>query len=60
MRLLPAFESLLREWNARGVKLCTLAGIYAQLPGDLPRHHIEFGEIPGRSGVLAKQGAKVE
>ena len=58
MRLLPAFESLLREWNERGVKLCALADIYAELPADLPRHRVEFGEIPGRSGILTMQGAR--
>ena len=60
MRLLRVFEALLRAWNARGVKLCALADIYAELPTDLPRHHIVFGEIPGRSGVLTLQGAKAE
>jgi undecaprenyl phosphate-alpha-L-ara4FN deformylase len=57
MRLLPAFDALLQLWKTRGVKLCSLADIYKGLSRDeLPRHLIQLGEIPGRSGTLSLQG----
>jgi undecaprenyl phosphate-alpha-L-ara4FN deformylase len=59
-RLAPLFERLLGTWSARGHEFVTLAQMRATLdPARLPRHRIEFGEVAGRSGTLALQGARV-
>ncbi|HZE44057.1 MAG TPA: polysaccharide deacetylase family protein [Steroidobacteraceae bacterium] len=58
MRLLDAFESLLRKWQAAGVKVTRMAGIRdlaVQRP--LPDQTVIMGEVPGRSGLLAIQPA---
>jgi undecaprenyl phosphate-alpha-L-ara4FN deformylase len=55
-RLLPTFERLLVGWLERDVQLCALRAIHASLPPRLPRHAIEWRELPGRSGMLACQG----
>lgn len=53
-----AFMRLIDTWRARGVELVTMARLRAGLdPARLPRHAVEFAEIPGRSGALALQGA---
>jgi peptidoglycan/xylan/chitin deacetylase (PgdA/CDA1 family) len=57
-RLAPAFERLLAGWRAQGYELVAVGEIAAALtPGRLPRHEVVYGEIPGRSGTLALQGA---
>jgi peptidoglycan/xylan/chitin deacetylase (PgdA/CDA1 family) len=56
MRLLDAFESLLRKWQAAGAKVMRMAGIRelaVQRP--LPDQTVIMGEVPGRSGLLAVQ-----
>lgn len=60
MKLAPAFERLLAGWRARGCALVATRDLYASLdtPG-LPLHEIATGSVPGRSGVLALQGAQV-
>ncbi|HVP33770.1 MAG TPA: hypothetical protein VMT09_08985 [Steroidobacteraceae bacterium] len=53
---LPAFERLLREWQARGARLVDLATYAASLDFlALPRCNIVVGTVPGRSGTLALQ-----
>jgi peptidoglycan/xylan/chitin deacetylase (PgdA/CDA1 family) len=59
-RLAPQFERLLRGWLADGFTIVPMRDLAASLQGvRLPRHLIEMGEIAGRSGVLALQGARV-
>lgn len=59
MKLLPQFEELLHHWRANGVEMLSL-GAYLEAAGgsDLPRHRVEIGTVPGRSGTLAVQGAE--
>ncbi|HYW03979.1 MAG TPA: polysaccharide deacetylase family protein [Gammaproteobacteria bacterium] len=57
MRLLPAFETLLQGWRARGFELTSVAAVRRGLdPAVLPVHQLRLDEIPGRSGPLALQG----
>ena len=59
-RLLPQFERLLRAWLADGCELVALATVAADVQSAaLPRHLIEYEEVPGRSGLLAVQGRAV-
>jgi peptidoglycan/xylan/chitin deacetylase (PgdA/CDA1 family) len=56
-QLRAPFMRLVDTWLGRGVSLGTLAAVRAGLDvARLPRHAVEFGEIPGRSGSLALQG----
>ncbi|HEY2256323.1 MAG TPA: 4-deoxy-4-formamido-L-arabinose-phosphoundecaprenol deformylase, partial [Variovorax sp.] len=58
MKLLPVFERLLAGWTQQGHQLVALGQLEDGLdPASLPRHRIELGEVPGRSGLLAVQGA---
>ena len=58
MKLLPVFERLLGAWRAQGIDLVATETIAAGLDAvTLPRHTIAWAEVPGRSGVLATQGA---
>jgi undecaprenyl phosphate-alpha-L-ara4FN deformylase len=60
MRLLPTFERLLDGWLVQGYELVSTENLFANLnPATLPRHEVVMGEIPGRSGALALQGAAV-
>jgi undecaprenyl phosphate-alpha-L-ara4FN deformylase len=57
-RFLAEFMRLVDTWRARGERLVTLAEMRRQLGAErLPTHGVVFGEVPGRSGVLALQGA---
>jgi undecaprenyl phosphate-alpha-L-ara4FN deformylase len=57
-RFLDEFMRLIDTWRARGERLVTLAELRRRLDaGRLPAHDVVFGEVPGRSGVLALQGA---
>jgi hypothetical protein len=61
MRLLDAFESLLRKWQAAGAKITRMAGIRElSLKRPLPDQTVIMGEVPGRSGLLAIQPASAE
>lgn len=55
---MPIFEQLLQGWQAQGYELVSmqqyLQGLEAKA---LPRHEVVMGELEGRSGTLAKQGA---
>ncbi|MBC7780133.1 MAG: 4-deoxy-4-formamido-L-arabinose-phosphoundecaprenol deformylase [Proteobacteria bacterium] len=56
-RLAPAFERLLAGWKAQGYELLSLRDYCDGLELEqLPHHEIVFGEVPGRSGMLALQG----
>jgi hypothetical protein len=58
-KLLPAFETLLAGWKQQGYELVSLKSLYDSLDvATLPRHEVVYGEIPGRSGTLALQGAE--
>jgi peptidoglycan/xylan/chitin deacetylase (PgdA/CDA1 family) len=59
MKLMPVFEQLLAGWQAAGHELVSLKDYYSQLDlKTLPRHAVTCGEIAGRSGTLALQGAE--
>jgi len=56
----PQFEELLRGWLADGFTIVRMCDLAASLQGtQLPRHAIEMGEGPGRSGRLALQGPRM-
>ena len=58
MKLRPAFERLIAGWRAQGHTLVALGDLYGdRSTTPLPRHQIESGTVPGRSGRLAVQGA---
>jgi undecaprenyl phosphate-alpha-L-ara4FN deformylase len=58
MKLKPAFERLLQGWREQGYQLVCLGDYFESLPDkNLPRHELATGEVPGRSGELALQGA---
>jgi len=58
MKLLPVFRRLIRGWYAQGYQLVSMRTLYAQLDiAALPGAPVEYGSVPGRSGVLAVQGA---
>lgn len=60
MRLAPAFERLLEGWRAQGYRLVSCRELFASLDiASLPRHRVAYGDIAGRSGQLALQGARV-
>jgi len=57
MKLAPVFERLLQGWRGQGHELVDLRTALASLDrGRLPRHRIEIGSVPGRSGTLLIQG----
>lgn len=57
LKLLDTFDRLLAGWKAQGYRLVSTAELFASLdPATLPRHHVQMGEIAGRSGTLALQG----
>ncbi len=56
-KLAPAFERLLAGWKAQGYEMLSLRDYCDDLePEQLPHHEVVFGEVPGRSGLLALQG----
>jgi hypothetical protein len=56
MRLLDAFESLLKSWQAAGAKITRMAAIHELgLQRPVPDQAVIMSEIPGRSGLLAMQ-----
>ena len=57
-KFLNQFDELVSAWSAAGYELTSLGGMAADLDTTLlPRHEVTLGEIPGRSGTLAMQGA---
>lgn len=58
-KLLPQFEFLLGHWTQAGVALVAMHDYRRSLDGAAIAHHeLVWGEVPGRSGMLAVQGAK--
>ncbi len=59
MKLSPLFERILDGWQSQGHELVSLGNYLESLTiGDLPRHEVATGSVPGRSGVLALQGGE--
>lgn len=57
-KLLPVMQELLERWQRNGDELVSLKGYFDALPLDqLPVKSVDWGEIPGRSGNLAKEGS---
>ncbi|MBF0155003.1 MAG: 4-deoxy-4-formamido-L-arabinose-phosphoundecaprenol deformylase [Magnetococcales bacterium] len=57
MKLLPVMEALLQGWQQAGYSLGTLADLKERLTIEtLPRHAVTWGQVEGRSGMLAVQG----
>ncbi|WP_200282782.1 polysaccharide deacetylase family protein [Rhabdochromatium marinum] len=60
MKLQPVLERLLIMWQSAGDEVVALRDLAAGLDRlRLPRHRIVWGDVPGRSGVLACQGPVV-
>lgn len=59
MKLAAVFERLITGWKDQGYDLVSGLDLFRALPGTLPKHRIEYGSIPGRSGTLCLQGAAV-
>ena len=58
MKLKPIMERLLVMWRDARAKVGAMEDVYRALDLDaLPCHLVEWGELPGRSGHLALQGA---
>ena len=58
-KLLAQFDFLLRRWTEAGVRLTSMHDYHQGLNGaDIARHELSWGEVPGRSGTLAVQGAR--
>ena len=57
MKLAPVFARLLEGWRDQGCELVDLGTAVARLNiAHLPRHTIQYGSVPGRSGTLLVQG----
>ena len=59
-RLLPLLERLLAGWRAQGYELVATEAIFRALRPDLPVCEVTYGEVPGRSGLLALQGKETK
>jgi undecaprenyl phosphate-alpha-L-ara4FN deformylase len=58
-QLLRPFLRLVDTWRTRGANVGAMDDIRRGLSvSALPRHHVHMGELPGRSGQLALQGAQ--
>ena len=58
MKLMPVLQRLLQGWRAQGHELVSMHQLLTTLDVDsLPAQRVEDGSVPGRSGVLAVQGA---
>lgn len=61
MRLADTFERLLAGWREQGYRLVSCRTLFESLDAaSLPRHHVLYGEIAGRSGQLALQGPRAD
>jgi undecaprenyl phosphate-alpha-L-ara4FN deformylase len=61
LKLKPAMEKLLEHWKRSGFEFATLNELYESLDQDeIPRQKILWGELQGRSGMLALQSNRVE
>jgi len=58
LKLMPAMEKLLEHWKTEGFGFVTLNELYASLDhSKLQRQEIGWGELDGRSGLLALQAS---
>src|SRR5581483_11103449 len=58
MRLRPTLARLLAGWREQGYELVSMRTLLEQLDlSSLPSATVQLGAVPGRSGVLAVQGA---
>ena len=58
MKLRPVLQRLLQGWRAQGYALVSMRTLFSSLDvGALPAATMDSGEVPGRSGTLAIQGA---
>lgn len=61
MKWMPAFDRLLSGWRAQGYDLVSTETMFNSLDvASLPAHEVRMESIPGRSGILAVQGPRVE
>jgi undecaprenyl phosphate-alpha-L-ara4FN deformylase len=61
MKWMPAFDRLLSGWRAQGYDLVSTEALFNSLNvAALPAHEVKMDSIPGRSGILAVQGPRVE
>ena len=59
LKLAPVLERLLEGWRAMGYNLVSLGEYFDLQPNkNLPRHETAVGEVAGRTGTLAVQGAE--
>lgn len=59
MKLAPVFEKLLAGWRAQGYEPVSMEQYFYGLDKkNLPRHEIIMGNVAGRYGTLAVQGAE--
>lgn len=57
MRLAKTFEALLSGWQSQGYGLIPMRELLESVSRTaLPRHRVERGSVPGRSGTLMTQG----
>ncbi len=58
MKLLPVLQRLMLGWRAQGYELVSMRTLLAGIDvASLPAARVEYASVPGRSGVLAVQGA---
>jgi undecaprenyl phosphate-alpha-L-ara4FN deformylase len=55
-KLIGMLDALVAGWKRQGYELVATRDIPR---GRLPRHEVVYGEVPGRSGMLALQGKEV-
>ena len=61
MKWMPVFDRLLTGWRAQGYELVSTETMFNSLDvAALPAHEVRMKSIPGRSGVLAVQGPRVD
>lgn len=59
MKLLSAMERMLDGWAGLGYRMISLRELYGMLDlNSLPCHAVTLGEVDGRAGLLALQGAR--
>ena len=57
MRFLPVLEELIQGWQAQGYRLTSMRTLYESLqPLALPRCEVAPGTVPGRTGMVLRQG----
>jgi hypothetical protein len=60
MRLKPVLATLLGGWRAQGYRLVAMHSLLENIDAStLPRHRVESGAVPGRSGKVTIQGKAI-